>query len=81
MFFNTYNNVMDKKEIPLGWLNYGQKFVINGLVSYRNTRLVRSNDCSAVIAGERMLRINDKEVWAQIPQGYTISPYTMVLPI
>jgi len=72
---------MDKKEIPLGWLNYGQKFIINGLSSYKNTRLVRSNDCSAVIAGERMIRVNDKEIWAQIPIGYTISPYTMVVPI
>jgi len=72
---------MENKEIPLGWLNYGQKFVINGLKSFRNTRLVRCTDCSAVIGGERMLKINDKEVWAQIPAGYTISPYTMVTPI
>jgi len=72
---------MENKEIPLGWLNYGQKFVINGLKSFRNTRLVRCTDCSAVIGGERMLKINEKEVWAQIPAGYTISPYTMVTPI
>lgn len=72
---------MENKEIPLGWLNYGQKFVINGLKSFRNTRLVRCTDCSAVIGGERMLKINEKEMWAQIPAGYTISPYTMVTPI
>jgi len=72
---------MEKKEIPLGWLNYGQKFIISGLSSYKNTKLVRSNDCSAVISGDRMIRVNDKEVWTQIPQGYTISPYTMVIPI
>jgi len=72
---------MENKEVPLNWLNYGQKFVISGLMSYRNTRLVRCNDCSAVIGGDRMLKINDKEVWSQIPSGYTISPYTMVVPI
>lgn len=72
---------MENKEVPLNWLNYGQKFVISGLKSYRNTRLVRHTDCSAVIAGERMIKVNDKEVWSQIPPGYTISPYTMVVPI
>ena len=70
------------KEIPLGWLNYGQRFVIPGLNnSYKNLRLIRNTDCSAVIGGERKLRINDKEVWSAIPQGYTISPYTMVVPV
>lgn len=72
---------MENKEMPLNWLNYGQKFIISGLKSYRNTRLVRCTDCSAVIAGERMLKINDKEVWSQIPSGYTISPFTMVIPV
>lgn len=72
---------MEIKEVPLNWLNYGKKFNISGLKSYRNTRLVRCTDCSAVIAGERMLRVNDKEVWAQIPPGYTISPFTMVVPV
>ena len=72
---------MENKEIPLNWLNYGQRFNIPGLKSYRNTRLVRCTDCSAVIAGDRMLKVNNKEVWAQIPPGYTISPYTMVTPI
>lgn len=71
---------MESKEVPLNWLNYGQKFAISGLKSYKNTKLVRCNDCSAVIVGERMLKINDKEVWSQIPSGYTISPYTMVIP-
>jgi len=69
------------KEIPLGWLNYGQRFVIPGLNnSYKNLRLIRNTDCSAVIGGERKLKINDKEVWSAIPPGYTISPYTMVVP-
>lgn len=72
---------MENKEVPLNWLNYGQKFAISGLKSYKNTKLVRCNDCSAVIAGERMLKINDKVVWSQIPSGYTISPYTMVVPV
>jgi len=72
---------MENKEVPLNWLNYGQKFAVLGLKSYKNTKLVRCNDCSAVIAGERMLKINDKEVWSQIPSGYTISPYTMVVPV
>lgn len=71
-----------EKEIPLGWLNYGQRFVIPGLNnSYKNLRLIRNTDCSAVIGGERKLRINDKEIWSAIPQGYTISPYTMVVPV
>ena len=70
-----------EKEIPLYWLNYGQKFIINGLKSYRNTRLVRCTECSAVIAGDRLLKVNDKEVWSQIPAGYTISSMTMVVPI
>jgi hypothetical protein len=70
------------KEIPLGWLNYGQRFVIPGLNnSYKNLRLIRNTDCSAVIGGERKLKINDKEVWSAIPPGYTISPYTMVVPV
>ena len=73
---------MDKKEIPLSWLNYGQRFVIPGLNnSYKNLRLIRNTDCSAVIGGDRKLKINDKEVWSAIPQGYTISPYTMVVPV
>ena len=72
---------MDKKEIPLCWLNYGQRFSIPGLNnSYRNLRLIRNTDCSAVIGGERKLKVNDKDVWAAIPQGYTIAPMTMVLP-
>lgn len=71
-----------EKEIPLGWLNYGQRFVIPGLNnSYRNLRLIRNTDCSAVVSGDRKLRVNDKEIWAAIPAGYTISPYTMVVPI
>ena len=73
---------MDKKEVPLGWLNYGDRFSIPGLNnSYRNLRLIRNTDCSAVIGGERKLKINDKETWSTIPQGYTISPYTMVVPV
>ena len=72
---------MENTEVPLNWLNYGQKFTISGLKSYKNTKLVRCNDCSAVISGERMLKINEKEVWSQIPSGYTISPYTMVVPV
>lgn len=72
---------MEKQEVPLCWLNYGQKFIIAGLKSYRNLKLVRNTDCSAVISGDRMLKINDKEVWSQIPSGYTISPLTMVVPI
>jgi hypothetical protein len=71
-----------EKEIPLGWLNYGQRFVIPGLNnSYKNLRLIRNTDCSAVIGGERKLKLNDKEVWSAIPPGYTISPYTMVVPV
>jgi len=71
-----------EKEIPLGWLNYGQRFTIPGLNnSYRNLRLIRNTDCSAVIGGDRKLKINDKEGWSAIPQGYTISPYTMVVPV
>ena len=70
-----------EKEIPLGWLIYGQRFVIPGLNnSYKNLRLIRNTDCSAVIGGDRKLKINDKEVWSAIPPGYTISPYTMVVP-
>jgi DNA-directed RNA polymerase subunit RPC12/RpoP len=72
---------MENKEVPLNCLNYGQKFVISGLKSFKNTRLVRCTDCSAVIAGERLLKINDKEIWTQIPSGYTISPFTMVVPV
>jgi len=71
---------MESKETQLYNLNYDQRFSINGLVSYRNLRLIRNTDCSAVIGGERKLKINDKEVWAQIPPGYTISPFTMVIP-
>jgi len=48
---------------------------------YRDLRLVRNTDCSAVVSGDRKLRVNDKEIWAAIPAGYTISPYTMVVPI
>jgi len=55
-----------------------QRFSIPGLTSYRNLKLVRSNDCSAVISGDRKLRVNDKEIWAQIPSGYTISAFTVV---
>jgi len=65
--------------IPLIALNYGRKFTIPGLTSYRNLRLIRCTDCSAVIGGERKLKVNDKEVWSQIPPGYTISPLTMVI--
>lgn len=68
-------------QIPLVALNDGRKFNIPGLTSYRNLRLVRSNDCSAVISGDRKLKINDKEVWSAIPSGYTISPYTVVEPV
>lgn len=71
---------MEKIEVPLNYLNYGQKFSIPGLKSYRNLRLVRCTDCSAVIAGDRLLKVNDKEVWSQIPSGYTISPFTIVSP-
>lgn len=66
------------KEIQLGWLNYGACFKIPGLNSYRNLRLIRSNDCSAVIAGERQLEVSGKKIWSQIPSGFTISPYTVV---
>jgi hypothetical protein len=79
-----YNNEMEntEKEMPLGWLNYGCQFVIPGLHNlYRNLRLVRNTDCSAVVSGDRKLKINDKEVWIAIPPGYTISPYTMVVPV
>jgi len=71
---------MEHTETELYNLNYGQRFTIKGLNSYRNLRLVRATDCSAVIGGERKLKINDKETWAQIPAGYTISPLTMVVP-
>jgi len=67
------------QETLLCELNPGQKFKIPGLDNtYRNLRLVRDNTCSAVIAGERKLKINDKEMWSQIPSGYTISPQTVV---
>lgn len=60
-------------------LNNGQAFKIPGLENvYRNLRLVRDNDCSAVIAGDRRLDVNGSKIWAQIPTGYTISPYTVV---
>lgn len=71
---------MESKEVPLNYLNYGQRFTIGGLSSYKNLRLIRCTDCSAVIGGDRKLKINDKEVWSQIPAGYTISPFTMVIP-
>jgi len=70
---------MENKEIPLIALRNGTKFIISGLTSYRNLKLVRSTDCSAVISGDRRLKINDKEVWSAIPMGYAISPYTMVV--
>jgi len=66
------------KEQRLGWLNNGVRFRIPGLSSYRNLRLVRSTDCSAVIAGERQLEVSGKKIWSQIPSGYTISPDTVV---
>lgn len=65
-------------EQRLGWLNDGTRFKIPGLNSYRNLRLVRSTDCSAVIAGERQLEVSGKKIWSQIPSGYTISPDTVV---
>lgn len=68
-------------ELPIIALNDGRKFIIPGLTSYKNLRVVRTTECSAVIAGERKLKINDKEVWSTIPSGYTISPYTMVVPV
>lgn len=69
------------KEMQLNNLNRGQKFKISGLDNtYRNLKLVRDNDCSAVIAGERCLTVNGSKVWSQIPAGYTISPYTVVEP-
>jgi len=68
-------------QIPLIALNDGRKFSIPGLSNYRNLRLIRSNDCSAVISGDRKLKINDKDVWSVIPSGYAISPYTVVEPI
>lgn len=71
---------MEHKEVPLNYLDYGQRFTISGLSSYRNLKLVRCTDCSAVIGGERKLKINEKEIWSQIPAGYTISPFTMVIP-
>lgn len=68
-----------QKEIQLIDLYKGQKFTIPGLEkSYRNLRLVRVNDVSAVISGERKTKVNDKEVWMNIPITYTISPYTVV---
>ena len=71
-----------EKQMPLGWLNYGCQFTIPGLNNlFRNLRLVRNTDCSAVVSGDRKLKINDKEVWAAIPPGSTISPYTMVVPV
>lgn len=70
-----------EKEVPLNYLNYGQKFTINGLSLFRNLRLIRCTDCSAVIGGDRKLKVNDKEIWSQIPPGYTISPFTMVVPV
>lgn len=73
--------VMNNKEVPLLWLNYGQRFSISGLSSYKNLRLIRCTDCSAVIGGERKLKINEKETWSTIPPGYTISPFTMVVPV
>jgi len=72
---------MDKKETPLIALHDGTKFIIQGLSSYKNLRLIRCTDCSAVIGGERKLKINDKETWSTIPAGYTISPFTMVVPV
>ena len=73
---------MENKEVPLNFLDYGQKFKIPGLDNiYKNLRLIRCTNCSAVIGGDRKLKVNDKDVWSQIPQGYTVSPYTMVVPI
>lgn len=59
-------------------LRNNQQFTIPGLTMFRNLRLVRSNDCSAVISGDRKLRVNDKEIWTQIPSGYTVSAFTVV---
>jgi len=59
-------------------LRNNQQFTIPGLTMFRNLRLVRSNDCSAVISGDRKLRVNDKEIWTQIPSGYTVSALTVV---
>jgi hypothetical protein len=59
-------------------LRNNQQFTIPGLAMFRNLRLVRSNDCSAVISGDRKLRVNDKEIWTQIPSGYTVSAFTVV---
>jgi len=57
----------------------GTKFKIPGLEnSYRNLKLIRVTDCSAAISGERKIKVNDKEIWAQIPISYTISPYTVI---
>lgn len=55
------------------------KFKIPGLEnSYRNLQLIRVTDCSAAVSGERKVKVNDKDVWLQIPLSYTISPYTVV---
>lgn len=60
-------------------LYHGTKFKIPGLEnSYRNLKLIRVTDCSAAISGERKIKVNDKEIWAQIPISYTISPYTVI---
>jgi hypothetical protein len=69
---------MNNVEHCLGWLNNGTRFKIPGLNCYRNLRLVRSTDCSAVIAGERQIEVSGKKIWSQIPSGYTISPNTVV---
>lgn len=67
------------KETQLIYLYKGQQFKIPGLDnSYRNLKLVRVNKVSAVVSGERKIKVNDKDVWATIPVSYTISPYTVV---
>jgi len=67
------------KETLLIELNRGERFKIPGLDnSYKNLKLVRVNNVSAVVSGERKLKVNDKEVWANIPTSYTISPFTVV---
>jgi predicted ATP-dependent serine protease len=70
------------KETQLINLYRGQQFKIPGLDNcYKNLKLVRVNKVSAVISGERKLKVNDKDVWVTIPGSYTISPYTVVEPI
>lgn len=70
---------MSSRTMQLCYLDYGQSFKIpNSENSFKNLKLVRCNDCSAVVAGDRRIEINGKKIWAQIPAGFTISPYTVV---